>query len=149
MPNERTPHDRTARNRARRAALWDRLHGVRGGRRLVVPPAPVCPVRAHRLLRHLAVTARERARGGHRAPGHPQLRAGGGLVLELCDRRVLRVRPGADPTGPPSPRPAGTRSGRPGAARLARPPALAVRTVRDRPAAWPVAGRRRNSPATG
>ena len=52
-------------------------------RRVVVPPAPMCQVRAHRMLRHFALAARNRAPDGHRSLGHPQLRARGGVVLEL------------------------------------------------------------------
>ena len=58
------------------AAEWDRMRRMRGRGRLVGSPAPVRAVRAHRLLRYLAHAARDRARFGHRAPVHPQLRAG-------------------------------------------------------------------------
>ena len=50
----------------------DGLRRVRRRRRLVVPPAPLRPVRAHRLLRHLALAARDRARP---ATGHPFIRS--------------------------------------------------------------------------
>ena len=66
-----------------RRAQRHRLRRVRERQRLVVPPAPLRGVRAHRVLRQLAVAARQRARGRRRAPADPQLRAGRGLVLEL------------------------------------------------------------------
>src|SRR5215472_16328920 len=112
MPNERTPHDRAARDRPRRDAERDRLRRVRGERRLVAAPAPVRPVRAHRLLRHLAVTARERARGRRWAPGHPQLRAGGGLVWsyetnEFYESGPALAPPDTHPADQPVPGPSG------------------------------------------
>ena len=62
-----------------------------------------------------------------RPPGHPELRAGGGVVLELPGRAALRARPGAGPAAPPPARSAHPRPRRPGARRLAGPPAFTSR----------------------
>jgi len=43
------------------------------------------------------VPARQRALEGGRSPGHPELRAGRGLVLELPGRAAVRAGPGAAP----------------------------------------------------
>src|SRR6266516_1802291 len=102
----------------------DGLRRVRRDRRLVVPPATLYAVRAHRLLRLLAGPARQRARGGHRAPADPELRAGRVVVLELRREPHVRKRPGPGPARAPSRRPAGARPGRPRARRLAVPAAL-------------------------
>src|SRR6516165_12621253 len=96
-----------------------RLCRVRGSPGLVVPPPALCAVRAHRLLRLLAGPACQRARGGHRAPDRPELRAGRGMVLELRGGPHVLKRPGAGPARAPSPRPAGARPGRARAPRLA------------------------------
>src|SRR5947207_2005612 len=95
-------------------------------RRLVVPPATLRQVRPRRLLRLLAVTARERPRGGGGAPGRPELRTGRGLVLGLRTRG-LRRRSAARPAAPPPARSTGPRSGGPGAAGLAMAVALRAR----------------------
>ena len=81
---------------------------VRG---LVVPPASVCALRPCRLLRLVAVAAREPPRRGRAAPGRPELRARRGLVLGLRNRGVpRRSRPGS--AAPPPARPARSRTGR-------------------------------------
>ena len=105
-------------------AQWDGLRRVRRSRGLVVPPAPLYAVRAHRLLRLLAGAARQRARGGHRAPADQELRAGRVMVLELRGGPDVLKRPGAGPAGAPSRRPAGAGPGGPGAQGLAVAPAL-------------------------
>ena len=79
------------------AAERHRLRRVRGGGRLVAAPAPLHPVRPHRLLRQLAVPARHRARQGDRPPGDPQLRAGGELVLVLPEPRTSTRRARSSP----------------------------------------------------
>lgn len=83
-------------------------------RRLVVPPATLRTVRPYRLLRRLPRQARDGPHTGHRAPGHPQLRTGRILVLQLPDLRHLRLGPPpGTPREPPRrsahPRPGGTR----------------------------------------
>jgi hypothetical protein len=55
---------------------------------VVAPPATVCGVRPHRLLRQLARPARHCACDRFGSPGHLQLRAGRGLVLELPNKRI-------------------------------------------------------------
>jgi hypothetical protein len=97
----------------------DGLRRMRRSRGLVVPPAPLYAVRAHRLLRLLAVPARERPCGRHRAPAHQELRAGRVVVLELRGGPDVRQRPGACPARAPSRRPAGARPGGPRTTRLA------------------------------
>src|SRR5260370_874505 len=97
---------------------------MRGERRVVVPPAPVRSVRAHRLLRHLTVPARERARRPDRTPDCRELRAGRGLVLELPGAGVLRARPATRPARTPSGLSAGARPGRTRATGLALPHSL-------------------------
>ena len=84
-------HGDRSRHRSDRRAERSRLRRVPGDRRrLVVPPPALRAVRACRLLRLVAVAARQPARGGDRAPDRPELRAGRGLVLELRDRRRSR-----------------------------------------------------------
>src|SRR5258708_22664006 len=91
--------------------------------------AAFTPLRAlwpHRLLRLVHIPAREPPCRRHGAPGHPELRARRGMVLELLDAAVPR-RPQADRTPAPPARPArawpsGTR-----AAGLAETPALTRR----------------------
>src|SRR5712692_10128263 len=99
---------------------------VRGRRGLVVPPAAVRAVRARRLLRHVAVTTRQRARPCQRAPGDPKFRAGRDLVLQLSDQRVLRAGTAACAAGAPSRRPDRPWPGRPCTEGLAGAPALTV-----------------------
>src|SRR5262249_34199460 len=110
-------------------AQRDGLRRVRGDRGLVVPPAPMCPVGAHRLLRHLTVPARERPCGRDRAPGDPEFRAGRVMVLELCREPDVWQRPGPGAAGASPARPASARPGWPGAPGLADPAALAVQPV--------------------
>src|SRR5499427_763565 len=107
-------------------AQRDGLHRVRGERRLVVPPAPVRPMRAHRLLRLLTGPAREPSCSRFRAPGDPEFRAGRVMVLELRREPDVRQRPGPGTAGASPARAAGARPGRPGTPRLAVPPALAL-----------------------
>ncbi len=112
-------HDRDAGRRSVGAAERPRLRRVRGGPGLVAAPAPVHPVRPHRLLRQLAVPARHPACQGDRSPGHPLLRAGRGVVLVLPERGLLRDRPGARRPDEPPGRPAHPGPVRPRPAQLA------------------------------
>src|SRR5437867_1884872 len=105
-----------------------------GGGRLVVPSAPLRGVRAHRLLRLVTIAACAQARRRGRAPDHPELRTGRGLVLELRDRGAVGGT-GAGSAGLSPRRPAGTRTGRAGAARLGATSALA--SERGRPGRTP------------
>ena len=133
----RRPHEqRGTRRRPVRAAQRERLRRVRRGGRLVVPPAPVRPVRAHRLLRLVAVPARQRARQGGRPPGHPELRAARGVVLELPGRPAVRARTRTGAAAPPPAQPDHARPGRPGPRRLAGPPALLAHRSIDVPVTW-------------
>ena len=64
------------------------MPGVAG--RLVASSAPVCGVRAHRLLRQFPEPACIQARGGDWTSHHRQLRAWRGLVLQLPDAPDVR-----------------------------------------------------------
>src|SRR5262245_36138693 len=99
------------------------MRGVHGQRRMVVSPSPVRPVRAHRLLRQLALAARERPLRRDRAPDHSKLRAWRGLVLERRDRAGGRGA-AARAARAASCRPADTWSRRPRARGLAGQTAL-------------------------
>src|SRR5580704_10988716 len=123
-PEEGCAGDRGISDRRDGPAQRDRLRRVRRSRGLVVPPAPLYPVRAHRLLRLLARPARQCARGGDGSPADPQLRARRGVVLELRGEPDVLQRPGPGPARAPSRRPAGTWPGGPRAPRLAVPAAL-------------------------
>ena len=90
---------------------------------MVVPPSSVRAVRTHRLLRLVAVTAREPSRDRRPASHRPQLRARGRLVLGLRQRAV-RGRSTAGPARAPSARSADAGTRRPGPAGLGRAPAL-------------------------
>src|SRR5512146_3229577 len=57
---------------------------------LVVPPPPLRPLRTRRLLRLLAQPACPRPLPAERAPLHPELRTGRGMVLGLSDAGLLR-----------------------------------------------------------
>src|SRR5579862_1486213 len=122
---ERESHGRHERVlRSERRTEWGRLRRMPGDRgRLVVPPSALCQVRAHRLLRLVARAARQPSRGGCRAPHHPQLQAGRGMVLGLHPGAV-RPRSRARAAAPPPAEPARPRTGRPRAPQLGRAPAL-------------------------
>jgi hypothetical protein len=98
---------------------------------LVVPPAPLRALRAHRLLRLIAVAACDSTRGGSPASGCPELRAWRGLVLGLRDRAVPGGSPPRSAASSPA-RPAGAGAGGPGAPRMGAPAALTRRTTRLR-----------------
>ena len=85
-------HRDARRHRPVRAAQRRGLRRLRRGRRLVGPPAPVRAVRSRRLLRHVAVAARARARRGVGPPGRAHVRARRGLVLGLRGRGVRASR---------------------------------------------------------
>src|SRR5690349_7622339 len=106
-------------------AQRDGLRRVRRSRGLVVPPAPLYAVRAHRLLRLLAGPACQPPCGRRRAPADQELRAGRVVVLELRGGPDVRQRPGTGPARAPSGRPAGTRPSGPGTEGLAVAPPLA------------------------
>src|SRR6478752_9664671 len=116
-------HDRDPRHRPDRGARRNGLRRMPGRRRVVVPPAPLRPVRAHRLLRQLTRAARQRPFATVGSPADPELRTGRGLVLELPGWAVLQ-RPGPVPAAQPPGRPAGAGPGRARARRLAQPAAL-------------------------
>src|SRR3954469_5467118 len=90
----------------------------------------MCAVRPHRVLRQLAVTARLGARTRERAPGHPELRAGRGLVLELRGGG-LRQWTDAGTAARTSERPARAATCRSLSQRLAAAPSLAIRVVSE------------------
>ena len=90
-----------ARHRPGRPAERDRLRGVRGRRRLVVAPAPVRPVRAHRLLRHLAVPARHRALESRPATRSSAASSRGRPGSGPTRTRTSTTRPGAGPAAAP------------------------------------------------
>ncbi|CAA9272025.1 MAG: hypothetical protein AVDCRST_MAG41-3007, partial [uncultured Corynebacteriales bacterium] len=74
------------RPRARSRARAEHHRGLRGLPRRRHPlgaPARVPDLRQGRLLRLLAAAARQPARRGGRAPGHPVVRAGRALALVL------------------------------------------------------------------
>src|SRR3984893_18732567 len=102
--------------------------------RLVVPPAPLCSLRPHRLLRLIAEPARKRSCQSARPYGHKKLRARRGLVLRLRNRRRLG-RSSLSAARAPSARAADAGSCRQGAARLAAPPPLTgdIGVTRPRP----------------
>ena len=79
--------------------LW--MRRVSRIRWLVVPPSSLRRLWPHRLLRLVAIPARQPARGHRRSPGGPELRARRGLVLGLRERALHRW-PGAG-SAPPSP----------------------------------------------
>src|SRR5450759_3627611 len=83
-------------------------------------------MRAHRLLRLLAIAARKQACGRSRTSARTQLRAWRGVVLELRRRAVLRRSVACIPRASPD-RAAGPRTRREGAGGLAEPPALTHR----------------------
>ena len=91
--------------------------------RLVVPPAPLCSLRPHRLLRLIAEPARERSCQSERPHSHKKFRARRGLVLRLRNRR-RHGRSSVSAARAPSDRAADAGSCRQGAARLAAPPPL-------------------------
>ena len=68
---------------------------------LVVPPSSLRRLRPHRLLRLVAIPARQPPRGRRRSSGGPELRARRGLVLGLRER-ALHGGPGVG-SAPPSP----------------------------------------------
>ena len=68
-------HDRTHLHRSGRTAERSRLRRVPRDRRLVVPSPAVCRVRPHRLLRLLAVAARQPPRRRRGPPDRRELRA--------------------------------------------------------------------------
>ena len=92
-------------------------------RRLVVPPAPLCSVWSHRLLRLIAEPARKRSCQSERPHSHKKFRARRGLVLRLRNRR-RHGRSSVSAARAPSARAADAGSGRQCAARLAAPPPL-------------------------
>jgi hypothetical protein len=92
-------------------------------RRLVVPPAPLCSLRSHRLLRLIAEPARKRSFQSERPHSHKKFRARRGLVLRLRNRR-RHGRSSVSAARAPSAQPADARSCRQGAARLAEAPPL-------------------------
>ena len=81
------------RPRPRSAAQRHRLRRVPRHGRLVVPPAALRALRPRRLLRLLAVPARQPPCGGRRAPDRPELRARRGLVLGLRRGRTTSTAP--------------------------------------------------------
>src|SRR5438128_532978 len=91
--------------------------------RLVVPPAPLCSLRPHRLLRLIAEPARERSCQSERPHSHKKFRARRGLVLRLRNRR-RHGRSSVSAARAPSARAADAGSCWQGAARLAAPPPL-------------------------
>src|ERR1700754_835128 len=82
---------------------------MRGRRGLVAAPAPLRPVRTHRLLRRFTQQARQQACERDRTPGDPELRTGRRLVLRLSQPRGLR-RSHVGAAAPSSRGPACTRS---------------------------------------
>mgnify|MGYP003376175875 CR=1 FL=1 len=99
------------------------------------PAPPLRGLRPHRLLRLVALAAREPPCGADRAHGRAELRARRGLVLGLRRRRARGGRARARPAAEPPDRPAATRPGRPRAGRLGGPAQLAWRGSPSSPAA--------------
>src|SRR6516162_6198564 len=86
----------------------------RDARWMVVPPPALREVRTCRLLRFVAVAARQPSCREQRAPRGPELRAQRGLVLRLHERRgVPGSGPRATARAPHRPTHAGSRRTRP------------------------------------
>lgn len=100
-------------DRSRGTAERRGLRRLSGIRRLVVPPSSLRPLRPRRLLRHVALPARQSARGCFWTSGRPELRARRRLVLGLRERTLLsRPRPGPAAPSPARSTSAGSKGSR-------------------------------------